>query len=101
MGMWCRSNKSYLKLRESGFLLLPHPKTLSAYKNNVEQKPGMYPEIMEKMKKTADSRAVPTVGRRGGLFIDEMSISASISYFTGSIRKYIYRVYKIKPNTPS
>ena len=44
------------------------------YKNCVRQKPGFQLDNLEWMKSEAERRSLPSMGYRGGLLIDEMSV---------------------------
>jgi len=63
--LWCRSQKCYKELRDSGFLLLPSQRTLQIYKNKINQKPGINNELIHWMKNEALSRNLPPGGYEG------------------------------------
>ena len=71
--LWTRSPKNYDELCKSG-LLLPSPKTLSLYKNCVEQTSGINPNMMRWMANEARSQNLNAIGYVGGLILDEMNI---------------------------
>ena len=75
--LWTRSPKNYDELRKSG-LLLPSPKTLSLYKNCVEQTPGINPNMMRWMANEARSQNLNAIGYVGGLILDEMNVQKSL-----------------------
>ena len=75
--LWTRSPKNYEELRKSGFLL-PSSKTLSLYKNWVEQKPGLNLDMMRWMANEAKSKNLSKNGYVGGLVLDEMNVQKSL-----------------------
>ena len=72
--IWNRSPKAYENMLHRGSLMLPCTKTLSCYKNCVEQKSGINHDILKGMYLEAQRRDTPTEGYYGGLVFDEMSI---------------------------
>ena len=75
--MYCRSPRVYKDLRSSGFMVLPCERTLSKYKNSVQQRAGLTEEMLNWLVSEADRRNIPEDKRCGGIYIDEMAIHVS------------------------
>ena len=73
LAWWCKDPKMYEYWRENG-QLLPHPKTLAAYKNCLQQKPGLLPEMFRWMRQESERLGMTDDLRSGGIVFDEMSI---------------------------
>jgi hypothetical protein len=74
--LWNRSPQAYKSLRDSGMLILPHPKLLQKYKNVIKQKPGLNSEMFEWMDVEANRN---NADRNGGVIFDEMSVQQDLS----------------------
>lgn len=74
LSIWNRSPKAYEELCASEALVLSSTKTLSGYKNSVQQKPGINEDVLHWMYLDAKNRKLPPQGYHGGLIFDEMSI---------------------------
>jgi hypothetical protein len=75
--LWVRSPRNYQEIINAGFLL-PSTRTLSLYKNCVEQRPGLNRDMFRWMSKEASNRNLPSAGYRGGLILDEMNIQKDL-----------------------
>lgn len=80
--LFIRSKQSYLELRQADVLgVLPHPKTLTLYKNSVEQKSGLNDDLLSWMKQVALDKGLWPESMSvidGTLVFDEMAIAVSI-----------------------
>lgn len=76
--IFLRSNAAYSDMRQDGSLgALPHPRTMTNYKNQVKQCTGINREFIKWMGLNAEKKCLPSHGWKGGLIIDETSIQVS------------------------
>ena len=75
--LWTRSPRNYQELLGAG-ILLPSARTLSLYKNCVNQKPGLNLDMLRWMYKEGQRRELTNVGYTGGLIMDEMNIQKDL-----------------------
>ena len=78
LAIFNRNPSSYRILSQNGWLSLPSERLLTVYKNAVQQKPGIVPEMMQWMSQEASRQNIPSHGMYGGLIMDEMSIQEDL-----------------------
>ena len=73
--LYIRDPRANCELRESKMLgIIPCPKTLTSYENQVRQISGINEPFLQWMDDEAMALAFSAEGRTGGLVIDEMAI---------------------------
>lgn len=78
LSLWTRSPQAYEDLLQKNILVFPSVRTLERYKNIIQQKPGFNTQNIDWMNEEACRQEVPPSGRKGGIILDEMSISQDI-----------------------
>eukprot|EP00918_Siedleckia_nematoides_P068217 GHVU01148504.1.p2 GENE.GHVU01148504.1~~GHVU01148504.1.p2 ORF type:complete len:139 (-),score=12.84 GHVU01148504.1:315-731(-) len=78
LSLWTRSPQAYKDLLQKNILVFPSVRTLERYKNIIQQKPGFNTQNIDWMNEEACRQEVPPSGRKGGIILDEMSISQDI-----------------------
>ena len=73
-----RNPSAYRDIKQNGWLRLPSESILSLYKNAVQQKPGIIPDMMQWMRQEATNQKLPTEGLYGGIILDEMAIQQDL-----------------------
>ncbi len=83
--LWLRSPEGYKEFRNQDLFLLPHPNTLSNYKNQLKQKPGLNDEHFEWMHqefyRLLQTKAVDETDLHGVLVLDEMYIQQDLTSY--------------------
>ena len=76
--MHAKSPAVYKELRDSGVLVLPSERTLRDYRNFFKPKPGINPEIVEKLKD--ETKSFFDIQRYVVVLFDEMKIQSSLVF---------------------
>lgn len=75
-----------VRLRD--FLILPSGRTLQRYKNKVLQHAGVVADNLDWMQESAKKQAVPAIGYKGGIVVDEMTIQEDIQVIFTPLLEY-------------
>ena len=68
----------YRMLRGKNEIIMPNPSVLQLYKNCLQQRPGINPQLFQSMVLEAQRCNIPTEHWCGSLILDEMSIAAGL-----------------------